>query len=147
MRDFFDTSVLIAAHLSDHPHHPPSLTALARATRATSSCAAHSLAEIYSVLTRLPVRPLIPPEQVMLFLNDVRDRLTILTLDEAVYGETLEAAASRGVTGGRIYDALLLRCAADAQAETIYTWNIKHFQQLAPELADRIRTPVDQPRG
>ena len=141
MRDFFDTSVLIAAHLSAHPRHPPSLSVLARATRATSSCAAHSLAEIYSVLTRLPVRPLIPPEQVMLFLNDVRDRLTILVLDESAYEETLETAASRGVTGGRIYDALLLRCAADAEVDTIYTWNVRHFQSLAPELADRIRTP------
>ncbi len=141
MKEFFDTSVLIAAHLGSHPHQPSSLAALACASKATSACAAHLLAEVYSVMTRLPVRPAIPPEQVLLFLEDIRERLTILTLTEVAYIETIQAAASRGDTGGRIYDALLLRCAADTDAETVYTWNVKHFQHIAPDLADRIRTP------
>jgi hypothetical protein len=49
--------------------------------------------------------------------------------------------AGRGFTGGRVYDALLLSCAPKAKAQTIYTWNAKHFQAIAPELAGRIRTP------
>jgi hypothetical protein len=50
-------------------------------------------------------------------------------------------AAVQGFTSGRVYDALLLRRAAKAKAQTIYTWNLKHFQAIAPELSDRIHTP------
>lgn len=41
----------------------------------------------------------------------------------------------------RIYDALLLRCAAKIKAEAIYTWNVKHFKAFDPKLAHKIRTP------
>ena len=50
-------------------------------------------------------------------------------------------AASRGFTGGRIYDALLLASAAKCKAQAVYTWNLKHYQSLAPGLARRIQTP------
>lgn len=141
MTEFFDTSVLVAAHLGDHPHHDRSLAALAAATKETSACAAHSLAEVYSVLTRLPVRPIILPEQAMLFLTDVRERLSIITLDDAAYFDAIQSSASRGITGVPIYDALLLHCAAQVDAETVLTWNVGHFQQIRPDLADRVRTP------
>ena len=141
MRDLLDTSVLVAAHVGDHVNHDASLRALIRAAKATSCCAAHTLAEVYAVLTSLPLRPMIRPEQAMLFLANLRDRLTIVTLDESAYFETLEAAASLRVKGGQIYDALLLRCARQADAGTIITWNVKHFQRIAPDIADRITTP------
>lgn len=139
--DFLDTSVLVAAHLGDHPHHGPSLALLSSATKATAGCAAHSLAEVYSVLTRLPVRPMILPEQAMLFVSDIRDRLALTSLDEAAYIDALASAARRGIVGGQIYDALLLQCAVRSGADRIYTWNVRHFQRIAPDLAARIRTP------
>jgi predicted nucleic acid-binding protein len=89
----------------------------------------------------LPVRPVIPPEQVLLFLQEIRERCTLIALDEAEYFETIRKTAEQGFVSGRIHDALLLRCAAKAKAASIYTWNVKHFQALAPELARRIRTP------
>ena len=92
-------------------------------------------------MTALPVRPLIPPEQAVLFVREVRDRLTPVTLEETEYFAAIEKAGERGFTSGRIYDALLLGCAAKAKAQTIYTWNVKHFRDLAPELAGRIHTP------
>lgn len=141
MKEFFDTSVLVAAFLADHPHHLASAKALAAATRSRSCCAAHSLAEFYSVATRLPVRPLIAPEQAMLFIQDVRDRLAIVALDPAQYYAAIERAAAQGVAGGRIYDALLVETALKVRAETIYTWNLGQFRGLAPQAAGRIRNP------
>lgn len=141
MKTFFDTSVLIAAFLGDHPHHGPSLKAFSSMSKKQAACAAHSLAEVYAVMTRLPVKPLIPPEQAMLFLQDIRDRLTIISLNEADYDVTLKQAAARGITGGQIYDALLLRCAINVKAEVIYTWNLDHFQHISPELARKIQNP------
>jgi len=71
----------------------------------------------------------------------VRNRLTIVTLDEDEYYETIEQAAERGFVSGRIYDALLLRCAAKIKAEVIYTWNVKHFKAIDPKQAHKIKTP------
>jgi len=36
---------------------------------------------------------------------------------------------------------LLAHCALKAEAQTIYTWNVKHFEQLGPDIARRLRTP------
>ena len=141
MKEFFDSSVLIAAFWNGHTQHLPSVKLLAAASRKQSACAAHSMAEVYATMTVLPVKPVIPPEQVLLFVQEIRDRLAIVTLDGEEYFETLRESAARGWTSGKIYDALLLRCALKVKARTIYTWNLKHFQAVAPAMADRIRTP------
>jgi len=141
VKEFFDTSVLVAAFWGGHPNHHASVKKFGSATRKQSACGIHTLAEVYAVMTALPVRPMIPPEQAALFVREVRDRLTAITLDENEYFAAIEKAGERGFTSGRVYDALLLSCAAKAKAQTIYTWNLRHFRDLAPELADRIRTP------
>jgi predicted nucleic acid-binding protein len=141
MKEFFDTSVLVAAFWGGHRDHPASIKLLGAADRKRSACAMHTLAEVYAAMTALPIRPMLPPEQVMLFVQEVRDRLTLVSLDESDYFETIRQTAGAGFTSGRVYDALLLRCAAKVQAQTIYTWNLKHFQAIAPGQASRIRTP------
>jgi predicted nucleic acid-binding protein len=77
----------------------------------------------------------------VLFVQGVRNRLTVVTLTEEGYYTTIEEAAALHFISGRIYDALLLRCAAKVKAETIYTWNLKHFRAISPVLASRIQTP------
>jgi predicted nucleic acid-binding protein len=141
MQNFFDTSVLVAAFWAGHPNHSASIRLVSTAGKKQSACAVHTLGEVYAVMTALPVRPVIPPEQVLLFVQEIRDRFTLVSLDEKEYVETIEQTATAGFTGGRIYDALLLRCAAKAKAQTIYTWNLKHFQTIAAGQAGRIRTP------
>ena len=56
MKSFFDTSVLIPTFLEDHEHHEVSLKAFLKADIRSACCGAHSLAEIYATLTRLPGR-------------------------------------------------------------------------------------------
>ena len=141
MRDFFDTSVLVAGFRGDHPHHAASIKLLAAADRKHSACATHSLAEVYAVMSALPVKPVIPPAQVLLFIADIRQRCSVIALDEEEYYETICSTAAQGYVSGRVYDALLLRCAVKAEAKTIYTWNLRHFRTLAPELTGRIHTP------
>jgi predicted nucleic acid-binding protein len=141
MKEFFDTSVLVAAFWGGHRDHAASIELLGAANKKRSACAMHTLAEVYAAMTALPIRPTLPPEQVVLFVQEVRDRLTLVPLDEREYFETIQQGASAGFTSGRVYDALLLRCAVKVKAQTIYTWNLKHFQAIAPGLAARIRTP------
>jgi predicted nucleic acid-binding protein len=92
-------------------------------------------------MTALPVKPLIPPEQALLFVEDVRNHLTVVPLNGDEYFAAIQRTAGLGFGSGRVYDALLLACAAKVRAETIYTWNLKHYQSLAPELSAQICTP------
>ena len=57
------------------------------------------------------------------------------------YAAVLSVAAERGWRGGSIYDALILQCARKAEPERIYTFNLKDFRRLAPDLTDRICIP------
>jgi predicted nucleic acid-binding protein len=141
MRDFFDTSVLIAAFWRGHAQHASSLRLFAAAHKEHSACGIHTLAEVYASMSALPVKPMIPPEQAFLFVEEVRQRLTLVSLSDREYLATIQEASEQGLTGGRIYDALLLRCAANCGAQHIYTLNLKHFQNIAPRLAPRMRTP------
>jgi len=141
MKEFFDTSVLIAAFWRGHPNHDASLELVAAANKKKSACALHTLAEVYAGMTALPVKQVIPPDQALLFVQEVRDRCTVVTLDEDEYFGTIAQAAERGFSSGRIYDALLLRCAAKVKAEVIFTWNLKHFRAIDPRQAERVRTP------
>ena len=141
MKWFFDTSVLIPTFLEDHEHHEASLDAFLKSDRRSSCCAAHSLAEVYSALTRLPGQHRLSGEQVLLFLENIRERLMLVTLDPEEYFAAVQEAAANGIVGGAIYDALLAQCALRAHAKTIYTWNASHFQRLGPEIARRVRAP------
>ncbi len=142
MKAFFDSSVLVAAFNGAHVHHEASLAAIATASRKTAYCAAHTLAEVYLVMTQLPVRPRISPEQGLLFVESIRERFSIVALSEKEVYEVIAAAAGRGIGGGKIYDAMILRCAEKSKAETIYTWNMDDFRELAAEeVSTRLRTP------
>jgi hypothetical protein len=63
------------------------------------------------------------------------------TLAPEMYRDAIESCAKHGWIGRRIYDALHLSCARDAACDRICTLNVRHFQQLAPDLADRIGAP------
>ena len=141
MKWFFDTSVLIPVFMEDHEHHEASLAAFVVADKKQACCAAHSLAELYSALTRLPGKHRLSGEQVLLFLEGIEEHLTVIALDSREYFSAIREAAAAGIVGGMLYDALLARCARKAAAEVIYTWNVQHFRRLGLEVASRIKTP------
>jgi predicted nucleic acid-binding protein len=141
MKGFLDTSVLVPVFYGDHIHHNPSLELFLRIDKTTGCCGAHSLAEVFSVLTRMPGKHRISGEQAMLFITSLRERLSIIALNGKEYGDALEEAAARGILGGSIYDAMLAHCAIKARAEHIYTWNHRHYAQCGPEVARRLQAP------
>ena len=138
MKGFLDTSVLVPVFYGDHIHHKPSLELFLRFDKTTGCCGAHSLAEVFSVLTRMPGKQRISGEQAILFITSLRERLSIIALSGNEYCDALEDAAARGITGGAIYDAMLAFCAIKAKAERIYTWNHRHYAQFGPEVARRL---------
>jgi predicted nucleic acid-binding protein len=141
MRYFFDTSVLVPAFVDVHPRHEASLALFLRADKKHAFCAAHSLAEVYSTLTRLPGESRASAAEAILFLENMAERLTFIALDVAEYWTAIANCAALGVIGGTVYDALLAHCALKAKADIIYTWDLGHFHRLGSDVAKRVRTP------
>ncbi len=141
MNAFFDTSVLVPIFYRDHVHHGPSQELFVQFDQSTGCCGAHSLAEVYATLTRMPGKRRISGEQAMLFIGNIRERLSIVALNGEEYADALQGSAARGVIGGAIYDALLAHCALKSKAQVIYTWNTRHYALCGREIAGRLRTP------
>jgi predicted nucleic acid-binding protein len=144
VKAFLDTSVLVATFYADHEHHTPSIDLFLRYEKKDACCGAYSLAEVYATLTGMPGRRRVSGDEALLFLGDIRERLTIVALDEQEYFHVAEASAAAHLVGGAIYDAILGYCALKAQAKTIYTWNAKDFLRLPPAIAGRVKTPGHQ---
>ena len=144
MKAFLDTSVLVATFYADHEHHPPSIDLFLRFGKKDACCGAHSLAEVYATLTGMPSRRRVSGDEALLFLGDIRERLTVVSLDEQEYFQMAEASATANLAGGAIYDAILAHCALKAKAEVIYTWNTKDFLRLPPAIAGRVKNPGHQ---
>src|SRR5688572_22884548 len=103
MRILFDTSVLVAAMVPTHPKHARSLPWLRRIRTETDIgvISAHTLAEVYSVLTSLPHRPRISPSVAhQLLQHDVLAVFEIVALSASDYASLLAHLVSVGVTGG-----------------------------------------------
>ena len=91
MRVLLDTSVLVAAMVEAHPAHAEALPWVQRVRDGTDIglVAAHSVAELYAVLTTLPVEPRIPPESARHLIE------TILGKRHLVYDRAYEARDGR----------------------------------------------------
>jgi predicted nucleic acid-binding protein len=138
---FFDTSVLVSVALMGHPDHGPSLAAYVKANARNGCCAAHSLAEVYATVTRLPGSQRMRPDEALLYLDDVRSRLSIIALEAPGFYSAIASAAALNMVGGTIYDMLLAQCALQAGAEIIYTWDVADFSRLGPAISKRVHTP------
>jgi predicted nucleic acid-binding protein len=97
---FLDTTVLVATFYGDHERHEPSTRIFLDQTKKTGCTAAHCLAETYSVVTGMPGKDRASPHEALLFLGDVRERLTLVALDGEEYFKVLEGASAEAITGG-----------------------------------------------
>lgn len=144
MRVLLDTSVLVAAVVEAHPMHSVALPWLQRAKAQLDEglVAAHSIAELYAVLTKLPLRPrIVPSVAVEVIERDALDILEVVPLSGDDYRAVIKQLAEMGLTGGVTCDALIVRAAQKAGAEKIVTLNPADFARIAPDLADRILSP------
>jgi predicted nucleic acid-binding protein len=141
---FLDTSVLIAAVRTADLRHAASNELVRKCRLDNSSCAAHTLAEVYASLTGMRPPHRFRPEQAMVVLDGLRAKFRCVELAADEVLNTARGIAGLGLSGGFIYDALLLTCARKVNADRIYTWNLRHFRMAAPDLAGRIVEPGHQ---
>lgn len=105
------------------------------------ACAAHSLAEVYASMTRMPAPHRASAAEASQFVTSLLGRLHPVALTAREQVAAITDWAGRGIVGGAFYDALIASCALKAGARLIYTWNRSDFQRLGPEVASRLRTP------
>jgi predicted nucleic acid-binding protein len=138
---FFDSNVFIAASIHGHVHHAASNARLALLQRSGGACASHTLAEAYNTLTAYPKGYGVPAADASRILQQASELYTLVSLTPKETLRAIEDAALQGLTGGIVYDAILIACARKIDARAIYTNNVKHFKRIAPDLASRIHEP------
>jgi predicted nucleic acid-binding protein len=144
MNVFCDTSVMVAAALETHVHHPQARAVLIRINQGadTGFASAHALAESFSVLSRMPTTPKLEAWDVLDILErNIIPHFVFQALPPEDYAPAIRDLVAKGLGGGRIYDLLQLRVAAKMVLDRIYTFNDSEWKTLSPELAPLIRPP------
>jgi predicted nucleic acid-binding protein len=138
-----DSSCLIAAACEWHVHHQVTVEDLGRRRRGRGRflVALPAILEAYSVLTRLPPPFRLTPEDAVRVLDANWSLNEGVALTPGEYWALLRKESSRGIGGGRIYDAVIAYCARKARADELLTWNVDHFRPFAGD-----GLTVSQPR-
>lgn len=139
--NFFDTSVLVSASQTFHEFHHRAIVPVRDIDPTTSCTGDRALNEFYSVLTGATKPHKTSPANAMRLVDQYAQRLKVVTLSWEENLHVMRSCIARDITGGTVYDALLVACARKAGATRIYTFNPRHFLRIAPDLADRILVP------
>ncbi len=115
MKLFLDSSVLVPVFLAEHPHHAPSLRLYTQCDSGIACCASHSLAEVYSTLTRLPLPHRATPDQAIEFLESIHSRF--------------QESSPRLIGGGYLADTRRCSCGSGEAAGVAAT----KFAPLMPQ--------------
>ena len=127
-----DTSCLVAAVCAWHSHHDVTRREIERREAAgeTLVLAAHSLAEAFSVLTRLPEPHRLRPEDALALIEANWGETRLVALAGSDYRATLRRCRDVGIGGGAVYDALIAACARKARVATLVTWDLEGFERF-----------------
>jgi len=144
MKVLLDTSVLVAAMIEAHPAHEKALPWLQRIKQGADSglVSAHSIAELYAILTTLPMKPRISPAIAYdLIRRNVLDLCEVATLSAEDYSTLIKDLSEEGIVGGVTYDAVILYAAIKSKPDRVVTLNENDFRRIFPHLALPIVSP------
>ena len=144
MKVLFDTSVMIAAFVDSHPRHTSSLIWVQKVKKKEIEgvISVHSLIEIYSILTKLPLSPKIHPSLAFeLIKENILKDFEIISYKKEDYLNLLKELSSRNIFGGLSYDGLIIYTAKKTKIDKILTLNVNDFIRVAPQLTKIISEP------
>jgi predicted nucleic acid-binding protein len=120
---------MVAVLCGWHERHKETIACMERMGKdgAQAVLAAHTLAETYSVLTRLPSPFRLSEGDALELLRLNWSKAQIVSLSATEYWAMLRECRDLGVSGGQVYDALIAACARKAKAGVLLTWNTDHF--------------------
>ena len=147
MKLLFDTSSLIAAFVGSHTAHKAAWEWLEQTLEGTHQglVATHTLAELYAVITRLPLRPAIPPSTALQLIEENLEGFQRVALSASDYRAVLQRLEKLGLAGGAVYDALIAQAALKSKAEYLLTLNPGHFRRLGQDVEALVRVPGERP--
>ncbi len=127
-----DTSCLVAAVCAWHRFHDATRREIERRDGAGEKLvlAAHSLAETFSVLTRLPEPHRLRPDDALALIEANWAETRLVALAAKDYRATLRRCRDARIGGGAVYDALIAACARKARVATLVTWDLEGFEQF-----------------
>jgi predicted nucleic acid-binding protein len=127
-----DTNCLVAAVSSWHGHHEATRREIERRYAAGEELvlSAHSLAEAFSVLTRLPEPHRLSPEDALALIEANWGETRLVALTAPDYRVTLRRCRDASIGGGAVYDALIAACARKARVSTLVTWDVTDFERF-----------------
>jgi predicted nucleic acid-binding protein len=139
----FDTSVIIAALLPQHPSHTPCFAQLqaAELNQIEGYLSTHSLAEVYSVMTRMPSQPRMSPQEAQILIERCLQYLAAVPLETADYRAAIAQMITLNLPGGGIFDALIAQAALKVSADQLLTLNPSHFMRLDAAIAQITKVP------
>lgn len=113
-KTLFDTSVFVATFIERHPKHERALPWSSKVKSQKFECivSSHTFAELYAVLTTLPVKPRLSPGVAWRLIHENIERIAkTVSLSPTEYKAVIKRASAMGLSGGIIYDALIAKAA------------------------------------
>jgi predicted nucleic acid-binding protein len=101
----------------------------------------HSLAEVYSVMTRMPSQPRMSAQEAKILLERCLQYLEAVPLETADYRAAIVQMTTLNLTGGGIFDALIAQAALKVSADRLLTLNLSHFSRLTPAISQITEVP------
>ncbi|GAA6615644.1 type II toxin-antitoxin system VapC family toxin [Scytonema sp. NUACC26] len=143
MKVLYDTSVLIAALLVNHPNHCLAFPKLEMAQRQEvhGYVSTHTLAELYSVMTRLPEPLRVSPDEALSVIADLVKYIEAVPLQAEDYQAAITQMAVLKLSGGGVFDALIAQAAVKANVDCLLTLNPKDFIRLGEAIAALVQVP------
>jgi predicted nucleic acid-binding protein len=101
----------------------------------------HGLAESYSVLTRLPIKPKPSVEQIAESLFDLLNYFETISLFKNDYRTVIQRLSNLNLPGGVIFDALHAQAALKSNVDVLLTLNPKDFNRFGEDIASIVKVP------
>jgi len=140
-----DTSVIVAAVIEEHPHHARATWWLRTRRNLERIASWHAYAEVWAVLTALPIEPRVSGEVAAAVIERVRRSIRFVAPRTRTYPTAVGRCNARGLRSGAIYDALHLVTAEGEAAELFLTFDVQDFTRLSEPNGPRIVAPPDPP--
>jgi predicted nucleic acid-binding protein len=142
----FDTSVIVAALVQEHPAHRRAIWWLRSEETLTRIASWHAFAETWAVLTSMPLDPPVSGQVAVTVLERLRPVLTFIAPRANTYRDAASRCSGLGIRSGAIYDAIHLITAEMESADLLLTFNERDFTRLVGSDRPRIVVPPDPPR-
>jgi predicted nucleic acid-binding protein len=139
----FDTNVLIGAFLPEHKSHADCVVWLERAQlgEIAGYVGTHSLAELYSNLTKLPLKQKITPALAQGLITTNLQTFVKVSLDVADYMAAIDVVTRYGLVSGAVFDAVIAQAGLKVGVDRILTFNVRDFERLGDEVRGLIQVP------